>query len=337
MLMVEESNLFWFGLVLWLGGTAFFLSLLGGNKNTPSSAATSSAAPPDSSPLPPLALDCTYRFDEILSDRLKQAKIFTWNQFQRKGGLTPLHLKQLRQGHLDKLSFGELKRVATLLNWSLEELFQTYGITFPSLGQAFQEVAKLHEQGQQLYNEKVTLEMDLSTAQTSLAIVRQDLATSQERVELLETELDRREQHWQTTVEDANNQVIQLQQQCRRLRAEVQQQRDQLTLEFQQETFALLQTLLMNFPTATVMAEVKPNLPARNVVALFGPLKSLLEQWDYQPIGEAWGQVFFDPQLHQADSPDIREGELVYVRFVGYRDGEQILCPAKVSRSLPRT
>jgi hypothetical protein len=33
--------------------------------------------------------------------------------------------------------------------------------------------------------------------------------------------------------------------------------------------------------------------------------------------------------------PDIQPGEAVYVRFVGYRDGETVLVPAKVSRTLP--
>jgi hypothetical protein len=39
--------------------------------------------------------------------------------------------------------------------------------------------------------------------------------------------------------------------------------------------------------------------------------------------------------LHQPDVEDITEGELVYIRFVGYREGERILAPAKVSRTLP--
>jgi molecular chaperone GrpE (heat shock protein) len=321
MLMVEEPNLFWFGVFLWVGGTAFFLSLIGGKSAT----------------APVVDLDCQYEFDPLLSDRLKQANILSWALFQRKAGLTPNHLRQLRQGSLDLLSFAELNRLARTLNWTLEELLQAYGVTFPSLGSAFQEVAKLHSQGQQLYNEKTELQEQLTRAQTGLTVTTNDLVAAQERIQLLETELERREHHWQTTLEDANNQVLQLQQQCRRLRTEVQQQRDQLTIEFQYEMFEVLQTLLMNFPTATVMAEAKPTLPARNVVALFSPLRSLLHQWGYQAIGDAWGQVFYDPQLHQPDSPDIREGELVYVRFVGYRDGDRILCPAKVSRTLPRT
>ena len=30
-----------------------------------------------------------------------------------------------------------------------------------------------------------------------------------------------------------------------------------------------------------------------------------------------------------------QEGELVYIRFVGYQNGDKILYPAKVSRTLP--
>jgi hypothetical protein len=61
----------------------------------------------------------------------------------------------------------------------------------------------------------------------------------------------------------------------------------------------------------------------------------LLADWGYEPIAEVWEQVAYDPQLHQADEEDIAEGETVFVRFIGYRDGDTILAPAKVSRTLP--
>ncbi|MBD2186518.1 XRE family transcriptional regulator, partial [Planktothrix sp. FACHB-1375] len=51
--------------------------------------------------------------------------------------------------------------------------------------------------------------------------------------------------------------------------------------------------------------------------------------------GQVWEQVPYNPQLHQADVNDIAEGELVFVRFVGYKNGSRILCPAKVSRTRP--
>lgn len=134
---------------------------------------------------------------------------------------------------------------------------------------------------------------------------------------------------------DNPRELEQLQEQCRRLRDELQQQSSQLCDDLKEETFAQLQHLLISFPTARQMAQAKPTLPAQNLVALFAPLENLLQSWGYEPIGEAWAQIPYDPQLHQPDAEDIVPGELVYVRFVGYRDSDRILCPAKVSRTLP--
>lgn len=106
--------------------------------------------------------------------------------------------------------------------------------------------------------------------------------------------------------------------------------------QFQRETFEQLQMLLVNYPSAVHMATQNPDLPARNLVALFRPLESLLQEWGYEAIGKPWQAIAFDPQLHQPDASDIQPGETVYVRFIGYRNGADILCPAKVSRSLPQ-
>ena len=129
--------------------------------------------------------------------------------------------------------------------------------------------------------------------------------------------------------------IEQLQQQCQRLRTELEQQSRKLTADFRESTFEQLQTLLTNYSSARQMAKAKPDLPAKNLVSLFAPLENLLNSWGYEPIGVAWERVPFNPQYHQPDAEDIAEGELVYVRFVGYREGDRILCPAKVSRTLP--
>lgn len=134
---------------------------------------------------------------------------------------------------------------------------------------------------------------------------------------------------------DATVEVEQLQEQCRRLREELQQQSVQLREDFRAETFAQLQSLLVSFPTARCMAHSKPSWPAKNLISLFSSLEQLLQSWGYDCIGKVWEQVPYDPLLHQPDTEDITPGELVYVRFVGYRDGDCILCPAKVSRTLP--
>ncbi|AFY84943.1 molecular chaperone GrpE [Oscillatoria acuminata] len=128
----------------------------------------------------------------------------------------------------------------------------------------------------------------------------------------------------------------QLRQQCQRLREELENQKSQLLENFCQSTFEELQTLLTNYPTAAEMARIKPDLPAKNLTALFTPLDNLLENWGYEPIGHPWESVAYNPQFHQGDSDEIQPGEAVYIRFVGYRQGDRILSPAKVSRTLPR-
>jgi molecular chaperone GrpE (heat shock protein) len=126
-----------------------------------------------------------------------------------------------------------------------------------------------------------------------------------------------------------------LRQECLRMKEELQQQSEQLKADFRNATFLQLQTLLTNYPSVRKMAQAKPDLPAKNLVSLFTPLDNILTSWGYEPIGSAWEQVPYDPQLHQPDTDDIAEGELVYIRFVGYREGDRILSPAKVSRTLP--
>jgi molecular chaperone GrpE (heat shock protein) len=129
--------------------------------------------------------------------------------------------------------------------------------------------------------------------------------------------------------------IAELENQCQRLREELKQQSQQLQTDFQNETFTQLQTLLTNYPTVKKMALTKPDLPAKNIVSLFTSLDNLMDSWGYTVIGETWEQVNYNPQIHQADSDDIQEGDLVYIRFIGYQNGDQVLYPAKVSRTLP--
>jgi molecular chaperone GrpE (heat shock protein) len=136
-------------------------------------------------------------------------------------------------------------------------------------------------------------------------------------------------------IEERASEIVALQQQCSQLREQLQQQKTQLTADLQEATFEQIQTLLTNYPSAQKMAQAKPDLPAKNLIALFTPLENLLQSWGVESIGCAWEQVVYDPQLHQPDENGITVGERVYVRFVGYRQGDRILCPAKVSRTLP--
>lgn len=210
-----------------------------------------------------------FKYDTILRERMNQLDILDWQDLGEKAGLSRYAVRLVRQGDVGKLTVNQLRRLATVLNFNLQEF-----------------------------------------ARLSALPISATITTNPSEIE-------------------------ELRQQCLRLREELQQQKAQLTADFRRATFEQLQTLLTNYPAARKMAEAKPDMPAKNLSALFTPLENLLSSWDFETIGSAWEQTAYNPQLHQADVEDITEGELVYIRFVGYREGERILAPAKVSRTLP--
>lgn len=134
---------------------------------------------------------------------------------------------------------------------------------------------------------------------------------------------------------EKNQEIANLKQQCQQLKLELKQQSQQLKQDFQTETFELINSLLINYPTATKMAEQKTDLPAKNLISLFTSLDNLIKNWGLETIGKPWEKVSFDPQFHQPDNDEIKQGEKVYIRFVGYKNQELILVPAKVSKNLP--
>jgi hypothetical protein len=136
-----------------------------------------------------------------------------------------------------------------------------------------------------------------------------------------------------------------LKQECVELRQQLNTQQEQLLSDYRADTFAKIQPLLTQYQSVRQMVSAKPELPAKNLVALFANLDNLIAAWELEPIGAVWQQVAYDPQLHEPDQPDLEVGEMVYVRFIGFRTGsasnngsansDRILVPAKVSRTLP--
>ncbi|MEH2201745.1 nucleotide exchange factor GrpE [Nostoc sp.] len=162
------------------------------------------------------------------------------------------------------------------------------------------------------------------------------LASTQ--IELLENELKAIRKNYldkQQKIEQLITEKAALHQEGLRLHEELQQQRVELSEEFHSATFEQLQTLLTNYPSIYQMVQVKPELPAKNLLSMFTSLDNLLGKWGYEQIGKPWEQVPYNPQIHQPDTADIGEDELVYIRFVGYQHQGKILVPAKVSRTLP--
>jgi molecular chaperone GrpE (heat shock protein) len=129
--------------------------------------------------------------------------------------------------------------------------------------------------------------------------------------------------------------IIALNQQCQRLREELKTQAAQVQTDAIAGGFEQIQTLLTQYPSVQRMVASQPELLARNIIALLTSLENLVKYWGCKSIGKPWEKVPYDPQIHQSDVDDVQPGEEVYVRFIGYQQGDKILIPAKVSRTLP--
>lgn len=176
---------------------------------------------------------------------------------------------------------------------------------------------------------------ELSLTQQKITVLEQELELSINELELTQDESAKLTNQSETEKKDLQQQIKHWQKQYSILHQKLEKLPQQLIEDWQQQTFVQLQSLLANYPTAKMMVKFKPDLPAQNLIALLKPLENLCQNWGIQQIGKPWQQVSFNPQLHQPDSGDIRENELVYIRFVGYRQSDRILLPAKVSRHLP--
>ncbi|NJN24081.1 MAG: helix-turn-helix domain-containing protein [Acaryochloridaceae cyanobacterium RL_2_7] len=102
--------------------------------------------------------------------------------------------------------------------------------------------------------------------------------------------------------------------------------------QWQREGLEILESLMLQLPTASFAAQKNPTAPAVRLLPLLNPLEHLLESWDVERVGTVGEQTAFEPQLHQWMGPGEmpEEGSLVTFRYVGYRHGDRLLHRAKV-------
>ena len=134
--------------------------------------------------------------------------------------------------------------------------------------------------------------------------------------------------------DDSQAKIEVLEKEYERLQDQLSNQREKLTAQFQQQALAVLEPWLLQWPTAAAAAQQNPQWPAQKLLPLTRPIAILLEQWQVEAIATVGEIVTYDPQCHQflgeGEPPEL--GELVTVRYVGYRRGDALLYRAKVSR-----
>jgi len=122
-----------------------------------------------------------------------------------------------------------------------------------------------------------------------------------------------------------------LEQEYQRLQNLLEQQRESLYYEFQNSSLQLLESWLIQWPTAAQKAQENPHLPAVKLLPLMRPLEQLLQQWGVEAIASVGTEIPYDPQIHQLLEGTAQPGDRVKVRYTGYRHRDKLLNRAKVS------
>lgn len=122
-----------------------------------------------------------------------------------------------------------------------------------------------------------------------------------------------------------------LRQEYQRLQQQLEHQRQTLMQEFQQSSLQVLEPWLVQWPTAAYAAQQNQQLPAVRVLPLVRPVEQLLQEWGVEAIASVGSELPYDPQWHQLMEGTAQPGELVRVRYTGYRVGEKLLYRVKVS------
>lgn len=122
-----------------------------------------------------------------------------------------------------------------------------------------------------------------------------------------------------------------LKQEYQRLQQKMEQQQQTLNQQFQQSSLQVLESWLLQWPTAAAAAQNNPELPATRLLPLIKPITELLNRWGVEAIATVGEEIIYNPQWHQLMEGNAEPGDSVKVRYVGYRQGEKLLYRAKVS------
>lgn len=233
-----------------------------------------------------------------LKQLMQQVGLPSFAALSRTTGLSRTQIGWLRQGRVQDLRVGQMLQLSQCMNVSVHWLLDTFSSDL-SL-----ETLEPEKTDCSSRNSSANLRKDAHPFLADLHPVQH-----QKELEILKSEYHR-------------------------LHAQFQDQKTHLRQEYQQSTLQILEPLLLQWPTAAYAARKNPEAPAVKILPLLRPLERLLTSWGVVPIGEVGTETVYDPQWHQL-MPDggqqLQRGERVRVRYVGYRQGEQLLYRAKVS------
>ncbi|MBD1938141.1 helix-turn-helix domain-containing protein [Microcoleus sp. FACHB-68] len=132
------------------------------------------------------------------------------------------------------------------------------------------------------------------------------------------------------TDEPAPASTAALQQEYRRLQAQLAEQRTSLMQEFQQTCLQTLEPWMRFWPTAAYKVQQNPEMLALKLLPLVRPVENLLQQWGVEAIEQVGAEVAYDPRRHQLNPGTAEPGQPVKVSHIGYQQGDKLLYRAQV-------
>lgn len=117
----------------------------------------------------------------------------------------------------------------------------------------------------------------------------------------------------------------------KRLQREMAEQREIITQELQQRSIEILETWLIQWPTVVAKVKENPQIEAFKLLPLVRPIDNLMREWGLRSIGRVGDKIPYDPKVHQIMEGSAQPGDLVLVRYIGYRQRDKLLYRAKVS------
>lgn len=135
-----------------------------------------------------------------------------------------------------------------------------------------------------------------------------------------------------STQQESSQEITDFKKEYERLQNKLENQEKLLFSQFQQSSLQILESLLIQFPTAAVKAKENRQLSAANIIPLIEkPITRLLQEWGIEAIAQVNTELPYEPEIHQLIEGNAQPNQKVKIRYTGYRQGDKLLYRAKVS------
>ena len=113
-----------------------------------------------------------------------------------------------------------------------------------------------------------------------------------------------------STQQSSSKEITNLKKEYERLLLQLENQEQLLLSRFQQSSLQILESLLIQFPTAASRARENRQLPAANIIPLIEkPITRLLQEWGIEKIAEVGTELSYQPEIHQIIQGNVQPYE----------------------------